>query len=110
MKQAIHFPIKGHADNVRDHVPGEIADAKARETILIDFRPVAGSKLGELMAKLDLIIGRALEEGDDHKLLGGIGKGGARGFGGPPGRGAVRPGGGAGGSPPPPRGGPPPAR
>jgi protocatechuate 3,4-dioxygenase beta subunit len=101
--------VKGHADNARDHVLGEIADAKARETILVDFLPVAGSKLGELTARFDLIIGRTLEEGDDHKLLGGIGKAGARGFGGPPGRGPG-PGGGAGGPPPPPRGEPPPAR
>jgi protocatechuate 3,4-dioxygenase beta subunit len=103
--------VKGHADNARDHVLGEIADAKARETILVDFLPVPGSPLGELTAKFDLIIGRTLEEGDDHKLLGGIGKGGARGgFGGPPGRGGVRPGGGAGGPPLPSRGEVPPDR
>ncbi|MCW1915760.1 protocatechuate 3,4-dioxygenase [Luteolibacter sp. GHJ8] len=100
--------VKGHADNARDHVLGEIADAKARDTILVDFLPIPGSKLGELTAKFDLIIGRTLEEGDDHKLLGGIGKAEARRFGGPPGRGRLRPGGGAGGPPPPPRGGPPP--
>lgn len=95
--------VKGHADNARDHVLGEIADAAARQTILVDFLPVPGSPLGELTAKFDLIIGRTLEEGDDHKLHGGIGKAAPRGFGGPPGRGMVRPGGGAGG-PPPPRG------
>ena len=100
--------VKGHVDNARDHVLGEIADAKARDTILVDFLPIPGSKLGELTAKFDLIIGRTLGEGDDHKLLGGIGKADARRFGGPPGRGRLRPGGGAGGPPPPPRGGPPP--
>lgn len=100
--------VGGHPDNARDHVLGEVADTAARQTILVDFLPVPGSKLGELTAKFDLIIGRTLEEGDDHKLLGGIGKAGSRGFSGPPGRGMVRPGGGAGG-PPPPRGeGPPP--
>lgn len=94
--------VQGHADNARDHVLGEVADAAARQTILVDFLPVPGSRLGELTAKFDLIIGRTLEEGDDHKLLGGIGKAGGRGSGGPPGRDMVRPGGGAGGSPPPP--------
>ena len=96
--------VNGHPDNQRDHVLGEIADAKARQTILIDFLPVPGSRLGELTAKFDLIIGRTLEEGDDHKLHGGIGKSGARGFGGPPVRGKVRPGEGAGGPPPAPPG------
>lgn len=102
--------VKGHADNARDHVLGEIADAQARQTILVDFLPVPGSKLGELTAKFDIVIGRTLEEGDDHKLSGGIGKSAARGFGGPPGRGMVRPGGGAGGPPPPPPGGRPPEK
>ena len=101
--------VKGHADNARDHILEDIADAKARDTILVDFLPVPGSPLGELTAKFDLIIGRTLEEGDDHKLLGGIGKSAARGFGGPPGRDKVRPGGGAGGPPLPPPGGSPPA-
>lgn len=97
--------VKGHPDNARDHVLSEVGDASAQETILVDFLPVPGSPLGELTAKFDLIIGRTLEEGDDHKLLGGIGKSGGRGLGGPPGRG-MRPGGGAGGPPPPPpRGG-----
>lgn len=93
--------VKDHPDNARDQVLGEIADAQARQTILIDFLPVPGSPLSELTAKFDLIIGRTLEEGDDHKLHGGIGKTDRRGFGGPPGRGMVRPGGGGGGPPPP---------
>lgn len=96
--------VKDHPDNSRDHILGEISDAAERNTILIDFLPVPGSTLGELTAKFDLIIGRTLAEGDDHKLLGGIGKAGAKGFGEPPGRG-MRPGGGAGGPPPPPPGG-----
>lgn len=99
--------VKGHPDNARDSILGEIADAKARETILIDFLPVPGSPLGELTAKFDLIIGRTVQETDDHKLTGGIGKSGGRGFGGPPGRGPSGPGGGAGGPPPPPGNRPP---
>jgi protocatechuate 3,4-dioxygenase beta subunit len=93
--------VKGHPDNAKDMLLNDIEDPKARQTILVDFISVPGSPWGELSAKFDLIIGRMVEETDDHKLHGGIGKTENRGFGGPPGRGMVRPGGGAGGPPPP---------
>lgn len=88
--------VSGHADNARDNILAEIPDAEERKTILIDFVKVPGSPLGELSAKFDIIIGRTLEEGDDHKLVGGIGKSRGGGPGGPPprdGRPGARPGG-----------------
>jgi protocatechuate 3,4-dioxygenase, beta subunit len=115
--------IKGNAENERDGVFNGIRDQKAKDSVLIDFQPVADSKIGELSAKFDIVMGLTPEDvkkDDDDKIKGGIGKsemqqGGGRGFGppgpgggfggpgGPPGRG---PGMGPGG--PGPDGGPPP--
>lgn len=66
--------IKGEPQNERDGLFRGIQDPLARETILVDFTPLAGSKLGELVAEFDIVLGHTLEEGDDGKLHGGIGK------------------------------------
>ncbi len=66
--------IKGEPLNERDGLFREIKDPKARETILADFKPLAGSRMGELTADFDIVLGRTLEEADDGKLHGGIGK------------------------------------
>ena len=47
-------------------------DPKALDTVLVDFTPVAGSKIGELSANLDLVLGKTLEELEDGKLGGGV--------------------------------------
>ena len=49
--------IKGHPGNASDFVLKEIRDAKARESVLVDFAPIAGSKIGELSAKFDIVLG-----------------------------------------------------
>jgi protocatechuate 3,4-dioxygenase beta subunit len=49
--------IKGHAQNERDGVFRGIRDSKARESVLVDFRPVENSKLGELEARFDIVLG-----------------------------------------------------
>jgi protocatechuate 3,4-dioxygenase beta subunit len=49
--------IKGHAQNERDGVFRGIRDAKARESVLVDFKPIANSKLGELEARFDIVLG-----------------------------------------------------
>ncbi|HYV05664.1 MAG TPA: protocatechuate 3,4-dioxygenase [Blastocatellia bacterium] len=49
--------IKGHPGNASDFVLKEIRDAKARESVLVDFAPIAGSKIGELAAKFDIVLG-----------------------------------------------------
>jgi protocatechuate 3,4-dioxygenase beta subunit len=63
--------VKGHPDNARDGVMKRI-DPKALDTVLIDFTPVAGSKIGELTANFDIVLGKALEELEDGKLGGGV--------------------------------------
>src|SRR5262245_6199318 len=45
--------IKGHPGNDRDGVLRGIRDAKARESVLIDFTPIKGSRVGEVAAKFD---------------------------------------------------------
>jgi hypothetical protein len=55
--------------------------------LLVDFKPLPGSQLGELAANFDIVFNRTPQEADDGKLSGGIGKseGGGRGPGfGPP--------------------------
>jgi protocatechuate 3,4-dioxygenase beta subunit len=49
--------VKGEAGNKRDFVLRGIRDAKARESVIIPFTPVKGSKIGELAAKFDIVLG-----------------------------------------------------
>jgi protocatechuate 3,4-dioxygenase beta subunit len=49
--------IKGEPGNERDMVLKGIKDAKAKESIIIDFAPVKDSKIGELAANFDIVLG-----------------------------------------------------
>jgi len=49
--------IKGEAGNERDGIYRSIRDPKAREAVTIDFAPMADSKLGELAARFDVVLG-----------------------------------------------------
>ena len=49
--------VKGNPQNERDGVFRGIRDAKARESVLVDFKPIENSKLGELEARFDIILG-----------------------------------------------------
>jgi protocatechuate 3,4-dioxygenase beta subunit len=49
--------IKGDTNNEKDGVYRDISDAKARESVTIDFAPVPESKLGELAARFDVVLG-----------------------------------------------------
>lgn len=66
--------IKGHLENGRDGVTREVSDAKLRELIMADFTPIKDSKIGELAAKFDLVLGLTPDESKDGKIQGGIGK------------------------------------
>src|SRR5919106_366838 len=63
--------VKGHPDNARDGVVKRI-DPTALDTVLVDFTPLAGSKIGELTANFDVVLGKTLEELEDGKLGGGV--------------------------------------
>jgi protocatechuate 3,4-dioxygenase beta subunit len=49
--------IKGEPRNERDGIFRDIKDAKAREAVLVDFAPLKGSRIGELTARFDIILG-----------------------------------------------------
>lgn len=49
--------IKGHSQNARDGVLQGIRDTRARESLVVDFAPVAGSRLGECSARFDIVLG-----------------------------------------------------
>ncbi|MDX1952614.1 MAG: protocatechuate 3,4-dioxygenase [Verrucomicrobiota bacterium] len=49
--------IKGEPQNERDGIWKGIRDAKARESVTVAFEPLKGSKIGELTAKFDIVLG-----------------------------------------------------
>ena len=51
------FYIKGHPQNERDGVYRGVRDPKARDSVTLDFLPVQDSKVGELAARGDIVIG-----------------------------------------------------
>jgi protocatechuate 3,4-dioxygenase beta subunit len=49
--------IKGHPGNERDGIYRSLRDPKARESVTIDFTPIKESRIGELAAKFDIVLG-----------------------------------------------------
>jgi protocatechuate 3,4-dioxygenase beta subunit len=49
--------VKGEPLNASDGVLNGIKDPKAKESVIVDFSPVPGSKIGELAAKFDIVMG-----------------------------------------------------
>jgi protocatechuate 3,4-dioxygenase beta subunit len=49
--------IKGHPQNESDGVYRRLTDARARDAVTIDFAPIKASRIGELAAKLDVVLG-----------------------------------------------------
>ena len=49
--------VKGEPSNERDGIYRGIRDPKAREAVTIDFTPVKDSRIGELAARFDVILG-----------------------------------------------------
>ena len=62
--------IKGNPKNERDGLFKRIKSPSARETVLVDFKKIADSKIGELSAKFDIVIGRTAFEDDQGKMRG----------------------------------------
>jgi protocatechuate 3,4-dioxygenase beta subunit len=54
--------IRGHKDNARDFLFNKIGEPRARETVLVDFKPVQESRIGELTANFDIIPGSTLNQ------------------------------------------------
>ena len=49
--------VKGHPGNEKDGVLRSIRDDKARESVLVDFMPIPDSRLRELTARFDIVLG-----------------------------------------------------
>lgn len=54
--------IKGHPGNEGDFVYKRLADKQAREAVNVDFTPIKGSRIGELAANFDIVLGMTPEE------------------------------------------------
>lgn len=59
--------IKGHPQNEKDGVFRQIDGAKARESVLVDFVPFEDSKIGELKAKFDVVVGLTPEDPEERR-------------------------------------------
>lgn len=49
--------IKGHPENAKDGVLRGVRDPKALASIMVDFAPIKESKIGELAANFDIVLG-----------------------------------------------------
>jgi len=49
--------IKGHPGNAQDGVYNRIGDQAARDSVTVDFVPINDSRIGELAARFDLVLG-----------------------------------------------------
>ena len=54
--------VKGHPQNDRDGIFRSIRDQTQRESLLADFRPLEGSRIGELTARFDVVLGVTPED------------------------------------------------
>ena len=61
--------VNGHPANARDGVVRGL-DARALKTLLVDFQPLPGSKLGELSANFDIVLGATANELEPGPLRG----------------------------------------
>lgn len=64
--------VKGHPDNAGDLIVERIRDPAVLETIMVEYRPLPGSALGELVADFDIVLGQTARELEDGSI-GGIG-------------------------------------
>ena len=56
--------IKGDPRNAKDGLLRRIKNEKARQSLIVDFQPLAGSTIGELAANFDIVLGQTPNE--DH--------------------------------------------
>jgi len=53
---------KGDTRNKRDRILNSISDAKSREMLIVEYKPLAGSRTGELTTNFDVVIGATPED------------------------------------------------
>ena len=49
--------VKGESANEKDGIYNSIKEPKARASVTIDFAPLKTSRMGELAAKFDIVMG-----------------------------------------------------
>ena len=49
--------VKGHPQNDKDGIYRSIRDEKARQSVTVDFAAMKGSRIGELAARFDVVLG-----------------------------------------------------
>jgi len=54
--------VKGYPQNQRDGIFRGIRDERQQENVLVDFRPLEGSRIGELAARFDIVLGLTPED------------------------------------------------
>lgn len=54
--------IRGHEGNARDGVFGGTRDLIERELLVTDFKPMKESKIGEIAARFDIVLGRTPDD------------------------------------------------
>jgi protocatechuate 3,4-dioxygenase beta subunit len=54
--------VKGHPQNERDGIFRRIGDAARQASLMADFRPLEGSRIGELTARFDVVLGLTPED------------------------------------------------
>jgi protocatechuate 3,4-dioxygenase beta subunit len=54
--------VKGHPGNEKDFVYQRIADTDARDSVTVDFSPVKESRIGELSARFNIVLGVTPED------------------------------------------------
>lgn len=54
--------IKGEPQNERDGIYRSVRDPKARESITVDFKPIKESKIGELAALFNIVLGQTPQD------------------------------------------------
>jgi protocatechuate 3,4-dioxygenase beta subunit len=65
--------VKDHPANDGDLITSRIKDPAVLETLMVEYRPLPGSRLGELTASFDIRLGVTAQELDDGRI-GGYGK------------------------------------
>jgi len=53
---------KGDSRNRRDRILNSIPDTKSREMLIVEYKPLAGSRTGELTTNFDVVIGSTPED------------------------------------------------
>lgn len=59
--------VKGHPRNEKDGILRNIRDEKARDSVLVEFAPLPDSRVGELVARFDIVLGLTPQDGPQAK-------------------------------------------